>query len=128
MFLLKTAIWLAISALFGLCEQLIRHFFLNLLLKKCFNYIFYSQTFWWYIFSNVYLFWSILMCIFCHFFRFKPKVSFLSKIVSLSWNLFTRLIQIYIIQCWCSNLVQKIKTINLNWNLVSRVIRICRIQ
>ena len=63
------------------------------------------------------------------------------KIVSLSWNLGPRLIQICRIQ-WCYsfffvsdrnspfwvNLVQKIRIVSLSWNLVPSLIRICRIQ
>ena len=62
------------------------------------------------------------------------------KIVSLSWNLVARLIQIYRIQWWCSlfvlnqkylrwaNLLQKFKIVSLRWNLVPRLICVCRIQ
>ena len=64
-----------------------------------------------------------------------------SKIVSLSWNLVSRLIQIWRNQWWCSlflflsrkhpfwtNLVQKMKIVSLSWNMIFRLIWICRIQ
>ena len=62
------------------------------------------------------------------------------KIVSLSWNLVPILIQICIIQWWCSLFLfstrntflgkfgPKIKVVSLRWNLVPRLIRTCRIQ
>ena len=63
------------------------------------------------------------------------------KIISLSWNLVSRLIQICRIQWWYllflllmgntlfwANLVQKIKIISWSWNLVPRLIQICWIQ
>ena len=63
------------------------------------------------------------------------------KMISWSWNLVARLIQICRIQWYCSfffvfewkypfwaNLVQKIKIFTLSWNLVARLIRICWIQ
>ena len=63
------------------------------------------------------------------------------KIISLSWNLVPRLIQISRIQWWYSlvfvsdwnspfwsNLVQKNKIVSFSWSLLSGLIRICRIQ
>ena len=63
------------------------------------------------------------------------------KIVSLSWNLAPRLIQVCRIQWWCSLFLfqngntlfgqiwsKKIKIVSLCWNLAPSLIRICRIQ
>ena len=62
------------------------------------------------------------------------------KILKLSWNLVSRLIQICRIQWWCSlffipsgiplwaNFVQKIKIVSLSWNLIPRLIWTCRMQ
>ena len=62
------------------------------------------------------------------------------KLISLNWNLVSRLIRICIIQWWCSlfcfrpeipflgKSVRKIIFVSLIWNLVTSLIRICRIQ
>ena len=84
---------------------------------------------------------SLLDRLFCFVELFLDKFGPKTQIVSLSWNLVHRLIQICRISWWCSlfylfdqkylfwvNLVQKIKTVSLSWNLVPRLIWICRIQ
>ena len=83
---------------------------------------------------------SLFDLLFCSVVPFSGKFGPKTQIVSLSWNLVLRLIQICEIPWWCSlfvflirkpfwvNLVQKIKTVSVSWNLVPRPIWICRIQ
>ena len=60
------------------------------------------------VFDRKYTFWA----------NFVQKIN----IVSLRWNLISRLIRIF------RNLIQNIKTVSLRWKLIPRLIRICKIQ
>ena len=84
---------------------------------------------------------SLLDWLFCSVVPFLGKFGPKTQIVSLSWNLVLRLIQLCRIPWRCSlfpvlttntffwvNLVQKIKTVCLSKNLVRRLIWICRMQ